>query len=1429
MYIPRKILYRGILEFLSAHMYLLLLVPLFIVAYPLLKPGIIISHDFPIFDIDKLWTWIDKGSYSSIETIPRLPITGLWYLAGFIGIGPSIISKLMVVLGFFLASFSSYFAFHSLLKNKIRSGELRLKIAALIVGVFYSYNVWSFIRINHWYLWIGYAILPLFFLFIIYSFRNPRNFKFILISSVLWSFASTTPHMVIYYGLIFTATFIVFLLHQSVAKQSTRKLIIPLLLTLVMYSLFNAYWIYPFLKASSISEIGPHYSLNYEIGQILSRESNFLNTLRLSTEWTNLLKIDPNPNSILYPPWIFSSFAIPVLAFCAMLFTKELKYTLVYFMAVIIGVVLAMGTQSPISYYTLIFLTPLGWLFRDPDKWSYLIAFGYAFLSGITILKMLNSNLRVSKNAKVALYASFFVIIITAITIFNYPVYENTLTRKGTLNPIIVPPEFPKLDTFLGSLDADKIFYLPYPDYIGAPNENTSTYWSEGREVPSIYQINSAKPNIEIREPGIASPELSNYYNHLEKSIIQNRIKNINNFVYPLGTKYLIFHDDKSDIPKDAILLSSLHKLEGLFNSADIGFFKIFKLTNTTTSPREVNVVDHNIAVLQGLDSLTALNLVPSFDSLNSSVLFLDALGGEKKLNMLKISDNVIMGKSAIDFLLSFVDDMYVIKPYDATIHHEPSKLWSRAGTMDPLHGDFHPYLNDLGIQNWDFDYGDGVVITKAMGTKLDIPLDIKDTESYDLFIRDLKSQKGGQMKIYLDNNLISQIDTLDRISSKFVWEKVGSANLTKGKHRVAIENVGGFNAVNIFAFVPVNEMNKLKAETSGLLSDNHKKIIYLMEAESNFYDKTGADTGSFRNLLNNIDSLATGNSNGSSQSNFTKYFKGDLQIPSNADLIKFQILAKNHNNSNGYFEIKDLRITPSYKKHTVFSSDFEGIDIALRNLRALHWVNNDKDLVSTSIVSSEAIGGNNSLKVDLKESNKFGWSSISSENIPINENEFYNVRLDISAKDVKQLHSKILYLDSRKKALNDEGDYIFEGKDGAFHGTFSSSILPPKDAKYLKFRILEKTANPKPASYILDNVKVEEIPISLTALDNNIQNIKMVQNNGTFYKAQSKPLPVLENRPYKYILTGTVRNVDTISALALFRNSLDIVENSTGYGNNASNGRVLTISNGAGVYTDIDIQKSSNYTIALRANTCVTCDFLTVNLEKKDKNTGTNNDLRNIRFSLKSNNSGLRWIYSNSTYLTQGRYEFSIFASAKSDLDSVMIFETSNKELSNTYNAKKQSSYEDIFSHNVNPPAIISGYDKINPTKFTLSIKNATRPYMISFAESYDPYWIASYDNTNNAQYASGTGSNSIPLYGIVNGFYLNKTGNYSVTIEYQPQKWFSTGAMISLAVVAISISLFLFVSRTMIRRNFHNIKSKTLHLLDSKHRKETNFQSNK
>jgi uncharacterized membrane protein YfhO len=74
------------------------------------------------------------------------------------------------------------------------------------------------------------------------------------------------------------------------------------------------------------------------------------------------------------------------------------------------------------------------------------------------------------------------------------------------------------------------------------------------------------------------------------------------------------------------------------------------------------------------------------------------------------------------------------------------------------------------------------------------------------------------------------------------------------------------------------------------------------------------------------------------------------------------------------------------------------------------------------------------------------------------------------------------------------------------------------------------------------------------------------------------------------------------------------------------------------------------------------------------------------------------------------------------------------------------------------------------------IKIKNITKPFYITLAESYDDGWKALVN-----------GKNQIPdkyhfiVSDFANGWYIDKTGYFSIKLYYQPQKYYEFGFVIS------------------------------------------------
>lgn len=94
----------------------------------------------------------------------------------------------------------------------------------------------------------------------------------------------------------------------------------------------------------------------------------------------------------------------------------------------------------------------------------------------------------------------------------------------------------------------------------------------------------------------------------------------------------------------------------------------------------------------------------------------------------------------------------------------------------------------------------------------------------------------------------------------------------------------------------------------------------------------------------------------------------------------------------------------------------------------------------------------------------------------------------------------------------------------------------------------------------------------------------------------------------------------------------------------------------------------------------------------------------------------------------------------------------------------------------NLSSMSDVVNYSKISPTEWK-AIVNAKSPFVLTFSETYDPMWRAQiYRNGKLLDTVK-----PIPLYGIINGFLINETGNLTIIIKYTIQDWYEFGLKIS------------------------------------------------
>jgi len=195
---------------------------------------------------------------------------------------------------------------------------------------------------------------------------------------------------------------------------------------------------------------------------------------------------------------------------------------------------------------------------------------------------------------------------------------------------------------------------------------------------------------------------------------------------------------------------------------------------------------------------------------------------------------------------------------------------------------------------------------------------------------------------------------------------------------------------------------------------------------------------------------------------------------------------------------------------------------------------------------------------------------------------------------------------------------------------------------------------------------------------------------------------------------------------------------------------RDLTVK-GAAKLMKIFPVKSSSYMMAIKVTRIVDHGRLMINVN--DRSFVSDYD----------NASDSEYRYIGPINLTQDPQKI-ILVPTNVKIDDVFVYEISEKD-------SKTPTLDEIFKGEMLP--FIVNYNRVNPAEIIATV-NASKPFILSFAEGYHIFWNANFPK--------------VPLNSIINGFLINKTGCYTVRIEFGPEKYFRLGiALSSLSLVLI------------------------------------------
>ncbi len=101
-----------------------------------------------------------------------------------------------------------------------------------------------------------------------------------------------------------------------------------------------------------------------------------------------------------------------------------------------------------------------------------------------------------------------------------------------------------------------------------------------------------------------------------------------------------------------------------------------------------------------------------------------------------------------------------------------------------------------------------------------------------------------------------------------------------------------------------------------------------------------------------------------------------------------------------------------------------------------------------------------------------------------------------------------------------------------------------------------------------------------------------------------------------------------------------------------------------------------------------------------------------------------------------------------------------------------------EFSQENTSTSAALVSYERVNPTKYLVNVSNIQEPAFLVFSESFDKLWKIN-------------GQDPLPVYSLLNGFRIEKAGDY--VVEFEPQKFIFPGLVISGLSLAIIILILL------------------------------------
>jgi len=860
---------------------LYLIITLVVMRDLLFSPGMIMYYVNPVIPpfnfqlIERAYTrsfmWVDESLGRGFAYPSEIYFDYLIGILGLLGFNGEILSKLFMFLcilfsGIFMYMFTKKLEF----SNK----------SAFISGLFYMISPVVFTKIleSHLFYLVGYTLSPIIFLLFVSSIKgNEINIKPLVLSGLLFAFAIS--QLQFFFMLLALITmYTLLMVRQKLIVKFTALSVFFLICLLI-----HLPWLLPLLSNPNV------------VSSVAAREVTFG-----SFEDTSLSPVDAFRIIGFYFPF-FKNSAIQLVPFwniisiiaVAMIFVPLLirpnKNILFFSGMAVLSIFIVSGFKSPFSELFVwavknIFLTGI---FREVYHLTFFIAFSYSVLLGsaVTAFEVLLSKYIKLGNATE--YLSFL-ILVAIILLFLGPFFSGNL--GGNMHPYDYKEYKQLFDYFIEQEGDFKVLMLPMDHIVkydsswkewGSdvmqqlfPKSVLDPYQNEGsdshRVVGYIYR--------KINNDGLSRSPASIYY--LSKDVLSEaKLLALVNVKYVILRKNIIsILNNYFELVKNKLSSSNDFKLVKSYNNESILIFENSRFIPTIYTSNEMNLLVGDMSMTDNLSPFVSIQQL------------------EKK--EIPFTGIYLNREYYMDYLSAFVPEEYNIKLIQYAMKPNPYNDWA------PY---FRTWWDDPRFTK---SLEKNIVITKKSGANLTLWFDAENTSDYVLLT---KYSLGGLWDylpdsgfiIYLNGKQIKTFDTEEASLGDITWSSLILHNLSQGKHKLTIENIGNNkNCVGGCSVEGESVILRLIIVPSNILQDSFQKAeSYLNKTTKDFDIPTIPE---YKKI--SLDGFKKGSSD----------YPGEIKVQNDIAEFSFQVnKSRNRDSGFGFIGVFDSEDWTNFNKLT--------------------------------------------------------------------------------------------------------------------------------------------------------------------------------------------------------------------------------------------------------------------------------------------------------------------------------------------------------------------------------------------------------------------------------------------------------------------------------------------------------------------------------